>query len=740
MSRDRTEIPYVQSVGSQDVPPPYHFPTVGVHSFVWKADMLRVQQYCDRYLNLRDRDERGFEYRPVPAWPYAMLLFLDYPEMISTFGKPFGEIPYSERGITSQREAFVAIPVVRYGTNPANFLAHAAVEWIVPVIGVSEPWSSVCGREMLGLGKMLSEIRIANSPGNGAFTGSVDLPGWLERGPGEVQAVHPFLKVTTGPVLPVAEKLTGAGSLADLLHSPEAGGLMETMGKLSNFVDLFSLGTIPTVMRTVGLKQYRDAAFPTKAIYQALVTCRSFYSNLTDVEFFDESDVDITYYDTGSFHDVLTTLFDLGPEPSGQSITAKPEAAFRFTSDIDFDWMRVIHEFAIDGDDGIQPRAARSDLQAPWIKPWQGVLRGLSQRIDRPMTDFVDSFSSNHLLPSWHTKGARHWCFVIDVGHRNMQSYLDTHLNAPGPDRSPYYYTVASEHCSGILTAVDHPRFSSERDGIAGWDMVSHREVFWSFPALRYQVDNQNLLSNPRRVWIQPFAFDSNASVMFASREIWGSEKQLGAIDYEGADAARLKILLSTQGFRHFSPHSRSEAIGVLRITSDPGIEPVAYSEIYDPENLAGFGGILAEYAPPKGTAHHISPKILGVPHAIEINTLKQFRDVFDMRVAAYRAIIRTHAVHFNVREPRFYKGEDITAEFIWSASMAQKFERLFGKSEQDTQEATLRSSAIDEDPHEADWKMPVLQMAVKFASSFVSDSRFTVVDTLHTYGAQVNS
>ena len=71
-------IPYTQSVASQEVPPPYHFPGVTVNGFVWEAHLDRVQQYCDTFLNLGDERDRGFSYGPAPAWPYAVMLVLDY--------------------------------------------------------------------------------------------------------------------------------------------------------------------------------------------------------------------------------------------------------------------------------------------------------------------------------------------------------------------------------------------------------------------------------------------------------------------------------------------------------------------------------------------------------------------------------------------------------------------------------------------------------------------------------------
>jgi len=132
-------IPYVQSATSPEAPPPYHFPGVTVNAFVWEARMGPIQDYCDRQFNLGSLEERGFVYRPVAFWPYAMLLFIDYPVMIiadqssSALG---GQLPFSDRGVVSQTEVFVALPVARYGATLGKLLTQSTVETALPFIVV----------------------------------------------------------------------------------------------------------------------------------------------------------------------------------------------------------------------------------------------------------------------------------------------------------------------------------------------------------------------------------------------------------------------------------------------------------------------------------------------------------------------------------------------------------------------------------------------------------------------------
>lgn len=405
MKQPRTNIWYVQSAASQDIPPPYYFPDVSVHAFVFEANVKAVQEYCDRFLNLGSKQERGFEYRAVPYWPYATLLFLNYPVMISAkkselsveepneglphggmaFGHSRYEVPYSDRGIMRQREVFVAMPVIRYGLGAKGLVTESELEWIIPWIVVNKPWSCVCGREMLGLGKLLAGIDIDQGFFPDSFEGQVRMPGWKDERQGEMQGHYKFMKVSTGPILPTFRTShSPEKSIATLLaNSPVRWG-MENMTGLSNFIDYASLGVIPTAMRTIGLKQYRDAGRPDKAIYQALVSCRSKYSNVRDLQLYDEGDVTIEFNRMGSFSNAIDTI--LGQPEAGQlsHFPGMPEsepatgrkvsvkAGLRFHADINYDKMSIVHEFPINPEGGTNSRPTTGDLTARWFRPFKG--------------------------------------------------------------------------------------------------------------------------------------------------------------------------------------------------------------------------------------------------------------------------------------------------------------------------------------------------------------------------------
>ncbi|HEV2364708.1 MAG TPA: hypothetical protein VGS12_10995 [Caulobacteraceae bacterium] len=371
-----TGIPYIESDASLEVPPPYHFPGVTVHAFVWEAQMAPIQAYCDRFFNLGTAQERGFVYRAAAFWPYAMLLLLDYPEMIASSRRWTVAAHYGNQGILRQREVFVAVPVVRYGLGARRLAADTDLEFALPVIVVDDPNSAICGREMLGLGKMVAEIELGTAEYPDSFAGKVRLPGWATMAPNEVQSVLPFLEVTTAPALPTFRGSADVLSPWTLLQSREGGWLMSGLTSLADFTEQVSAGIVPTAMRTVQLKQFRDAAHPERAVYQSLVTCRSYYANIRGFSFFNEKDVDIAFHDVGSFAGILRVFLDLPgseSEPTGKTVGPTPVAGFTFTADVDFDNMRTLHTFPVDRGPGVAPVPQSSDLAAQWLRPWRGL-------------------------------------------------------------------------------------------------------------------------------------------------------------------------------------------------------------------------------------------------------------------------------------------------------------------------------------------------------------------------------
>lgn len=347
------------------------------------------------------------------------------------------------------------------------------------------------------------------------------------------------------------------------------------------------------------------------------------------------------------------------------------------------------------------------------------------------MTAFVDSFSTQQLLPPWISKGARSWAFIIEVDRSCIQNYLDSHFNMAAPDQAPYRYEAMDGATYGMLQVARHPDFSSGQSDPRGSDTLQHTEVVWIFPVYRYRTTPDNLLVERKQVWVQPFVFDDSSYFMFSSTEIWGTETELATILVEEDSSARLRhIDVAIEGLKKFSPRSKSHKIGCIHIEMGKDQTPGDFGALLEsnPE-MASFIGTLAFSVVSSGPSK--------TPGVAEINTLKQFRDVFDMDRAAFRAIVASQNTHTDFKEMQVYDGSQVTIDFMWSDSTAEAMQELFGLKEPKGKK--VRSGhpsggpAIDE--HGIDWDMPPVRVPVKMVLSFTSDIRFDILETLHIYG-----
>jgi hypothetical protein len=372
---------FVQSVANQQMPPPYHFPGVTAHGFMFEVPMAAVQRYCDTYFNLGPAAERGFAYRSIPLFPYATLMAIRYPVMISESRAhlAYNGTPFAERGYTRQNEIFVAIPLLRYGTTVQNIVLDAAIEWALPFIAVDNSTSAFSGREMLGLEKLKGEINFGADPVDPRrFFAEVTLPGWRSLDPDCRQEMLPFLSIKTGPPLGSERDPDRRRSPWGFVGTDLGRKAVEGLAAAFTGLDTMSLGLLPTPMQVVALKQFRDAHAVGTAVYQALVGARSRYANVTNLQFYNEKGVEIVFHDGGSFGEVIRAFLSPPANTSEQAATFQPvavpvSAAFSFNADIDFDNMRTLHTFTAEGRKGARAdRPADDGATAPWLRPWRG--------------------------------------------------------------------------------------------------------------------------------------------------------------------------------------------------------------------------------------------------------------------------------------------------------------------------------------------------------------------------------
>lgn len=369
---------FVESVANQQMPPPYHFPDVTAHAFMFEAPMSAVQRYCDTHLNLGSDADRGFRYSAMPMFPYAALMAVQYPVMMSYCGDKLGynEAPFAQRGYTSQNEIFVAMPVLRHGLEPGTALLEAAVEWALPFVAVDNSTSAFSGREMLGLPKLIGPLSFGESSFPGSFAASARLPGW--KSASDVQQILDFLTITTGPPIGSGPGTVPSTSFFRLFSGHYVRRGLEVASAALSGLDSLANGLLPSLMHTVALKQFRDAAQPDLAVYQALISARTRYTDISNLKFYDEHDIEIVFSGYPSFWNVLRVFMDLPEETpedaaTGHPVVLKPCAAYSFNADIDFDQVRTLHTFIADGVPVKRGQQAREDTAfASWVLPLRG--------------------------------------------------------------------------------------------------------------------------------------------------------------------------------------------------------------------------------------------------------------------------------------------------------------------------------------------------------------------------------
>ena len=144
---------FIEQHGDPQIPPPYSFPNVTIHSFRLAANMGALTELCNARLNIGTRDKRGFEYRPI--LPFVDLEVLHYPRMLSAN-------PQFEWGWLTQRECYFRLIVGRYDfTAGGPAPAEAAV--FIPHIFVDNAWSVISGREVVGFPKVMATFTTPDS-------------------------------------------------------------------------------------------------------------------------------------------------------------------------------------------------------------------------------------------------------------------------------------------------------------------------------------------------------------------------------------------------------------------------------------------------------------------------------------------------------------------------------------------------------------------------------------------------
>ncbi len=120
--------------------PPLLFREVSARVFPLKANIARLAEFCDQYLNLNIPDEIVHF---TPALPYVYFMALNYGGMSAT------TLDAQRMGWVAQHEAFFLVPLQRWRREHGK-LVFQGWTGVTPFIFVDDPLSMMTGREVYG--------------------------------------------------------------------------------------------------------------------------------------------------------------------------------------------------------------------------------------------------------------------------------------------------------------------------------------------------------------------------------------------------------------------------------------------------------------------------------------------------------------------------------------------------------------------------------------------------------------
>jgi uncharacterized protein with NAD-binding domain and iron-sulfur cluster len=255
--RQLPPLTYIGRPGDEEMPLPYAFAGLTIRSFPLVADVAKLQAMCDRYLNIAPPEM--LEFRPLGGLVFMQVA--TYASLASTSDR---------EGFFSENEISFNVLLAR-GRRVNGRWQAVDLAFYFPYIYVDNSWAIATGREVFGYPKAWSTLQIPTDPRHPA-------PVRLETM--VLPALGAGTKLELKPLIEISEHKEGL--IAGLVHTVEDlgielkhyllghEGLLAELDRslLREVAHTVTQGRIPVV----SLKQYRDAAAPDRACYQAIVS------------------------------------------------------------------------------------------------------------------------------------------------------------------------------------------------------------------------------------------------------------------------------------------------------------------------------------------------------------------------------------------------------------------------------------------------------------------------------------
>lgn len=669
-------------LGALPVSPPFLMNGVSSRVFPLKANMARLTQFCDQYLNM-DIPPGIVHFRP--SVPYVYLMVLDYGSMSAA------SVQAQNVGWVAQHEVAFAVPLERWQEQRGR-LVFKGWACVSPFIFVDDEISLTTGREVYGWPKVAGRVDAetplwATHPQSAARLFSFSTHVFPKVYAGEPESSRVLLQIDCDPgpsysrvppdltspwfPLPAAaaalrSSMSLMGTAVDMLlalrvrgyrTNRNAASLLAMGGKIGDTLKQLSFENIT-------VKQFRDAEEPDRACYKALVSSPMGIDRLNRSGLL--GDVNLLRGDSSGGYTLRIHRYTSQPiiESLGLDVAATEERddggsvailkpTFPFWTDVDllYGKGRVLCSRAHGGGDdsaddwldeqaGAVPRAAAAPNGAvpreTSHSDYNNALGAATQPVAGPF-EFPDVTLQVYPLLAERAR---------------LDTYLQHYLNGPLAATGLRFETFGSYVYLLVRVTGDQlGTMWSSANNIGWW---AEREVSFCIPVKWYRGDE--LISVGM---VAPFVYANNGRAVITDREVNGRPSIAATIDSpddvwltsSGPAKSRRFLRLDTEAFPALHMGQKGQPCTLLEIderdvlpyNDDVGWRMVAQSwgkTLVDDlkrkteERLAKAGAVQ--------DAKALALELLAHEAPVNWINLKQYRDAADMERACYQAAVHT--------------------------------------------------------------------------------------------------
>lgn len=646
--------------------PPLGFQHVMVRVFPLRAKISVLRRFCASTFNIAPRSVGRF----YPSLPYVYLLFLDY-------GKMAGE---GNLGWVSQHEVTLSVPLDWYRWQGGRRQLAGQV-WATPFIFVDDPSSLTGGREVYGWPKVLVSLDPCldpwiSDPSNPhhLITLSVGaestIPGDDRRRQRPLLEIEHLLAQSAALAPPDLRLLDPLANVSRLLRTSLS--LSQDLLRSLTGVPLAGYprrepGPFPATLRNglrgaagllsdpgsaiLTLKQFRDATYPEHICYQALVHSR----------------IGIDAYNRGGTLGNVNLL--LGDPSGGFRIRIHRHLAHPVVESLGLEVAdRIeVEGRAVDILEPILPCWMDVDLsydvgkvlcwrtrKSPWFVGRTPVPGTGPDPVAHPYGHVYSTFTTGTVQARpgpFHYSDTKYFVFPLLADRACLQRFVGKLF----PAERSHFFRPWGEH---VYMVASGGQAASEASALAWFGAA---EVDFFVPVLRYERTPAGSARLAGVGLAEAFAFIDDVALTLTAREVVGEPAFEATVESPPeswlAGTDRLLLRVRTDVFSAVGEGLKSERRLLLEVVmgdvfqSADDVRWQGIAEGWCSALVADFHAKLeAKPKPQFDVLKELAKQIAAGRAAVNIFTLKQFRDATEPHFACYQALVETQCQLRNIR------------------------------------------------------------------------------------------